>query len=390
MITAEAQGVSESSLLELVRALEPQIHAATDFLERECCLPEQLFEALRKTGLFRVSWWKSYGGLELDPLTQMDIFEELSRINGSVGWIGTFGGLTGLMAAMLEPAAISDLFPSHDHTAAGQYAPMGRAEKVPGGFKVTGRWSFGSGCRHAHAMHSGCVVFENGSPRIVNGQPELRQMSFLKEKCEILPDSWDTVGMRGTGSYDYTFKELFVPYEHSFSYFDPPRRDAPLYAFPALFLFSHLPVPLGIARGSIDTFIALSAEKRLSPGGRFLREDSGVQETVAEAGAALSAARSYAYDVLEDFWETACRGDELSRRQRALFRIALIYVTRVCKDVVASMFDAAASSSIRHGNPLDIQMRDMLTLAQHRVVQSKSYRPGGRILLGLETKDPFF
>jgi len=373
-----------------VRALEPQIRAAEDFLERECCLPEPLFEALRKTGLFRVSWWKSYGGLELDPLTQMDVFEGLSHINGSVGWIGTFGGLTGLIAAMLDPAAISDFFPSPDLTAAGQYAPMGRAEKVPGGFKVTGRWSFGSGCRHAHAMHSGCVVFENGSPRLVNGQPEIRQMTFLREKCEILPDSWDTIGMRGTGSYDYTVKDLFVPYEHSFSYFDPPRRDAPLYAFPGLFLFSHLPIPLGIARGAIDTFIGLSAEKRLAPGGRFLREDSGVQETLAEAEAALSAARCYAYDVVGDIWETVCRRGDLSRRQRAVFRIALIYVTSVCKDVVTSMFDAAASSSIRHGNPLDIQMRDMLTLAQHRVVQSKSYRPGGRILLGLETNDPFF
>jgi alkylation response protein AidB-like acyl-CoA dehydrogenase len=390
LITGEAERGSETLLLERVRALEPQIQAATDFLEKECYLPDNLFEGLRKTGMFRVSWWKSFGGLELDPLTQLDVFEELSRFNGSVGWIGTFGGLTGLIAAMLEPAAVPDLFPSPDHTAAGQYAPMGRAEKVPGGFKVTGRWSFGSGCRHAHVIHSGCVVFENGSPRIVNGQPEIRQVAFLKEKCELLPDSWNTIGMRGTGSYDYTVNDLFVPYEHSFSYFAPPRREEPLYAFPALFLYSHLPVPLGIARSSIETFIALSAEKRLSPSGRFLREDSGVQEMVAEAEAALSAARSYAHEVLEDFWETARRGDELTRRQRAIFRIALVYVTRVCKDVVASMFDAAASSSIRHGNPLDIQMRDMLTLSQHRVVQSKTYKPGGRILLGLETNDPFF
>lgn len=305
---AEARVVSQSSLLDSVRALEPQIRTAEDFLERECRLPEPLFEALRKTGLFRVSWWKSYGGLELDPLTQMDVLEELSRVNGSVGWIGTFGALTGLIAAMLEPGAIPDFFPSPDQTAAGQYAPMGRAEKVPGGFKVTGLWSFGSGCHHAHAMHSGCVVFENGSPRLINGQPEIRQMAFLREECEILPDSWNTIGMRGTGSYDYTVKDLFVPYEHSFSYFDPPRRDAPLYAFPGLFLFSHLPVPLGIARGAIDTFIGLSAEKRLAPGGRFLREDSGVQETVAEAEAALSAARCYAYDVVGDIWETVCRG----------------------------------------------------------------------------------
>lgn len=387
----EARVVSQSSLLNAVRMLEPQIRAAEEFIEKECCLPDPLFEALRDTGMFRVSWWKSYGGFELDPLAQMDVFEDLSRINGSVGWIGTFGALTGLIAAMLDPAAISDLFPSPDLTAAGQYAPMGRAEKVPGGFKVTGRWSFGSGCRHAHVMHSGCVVFENGSPlRLANGQPEIRQVSFLKDKCEILPDSWDTIGMRGTGSYDYAVKDLFVPYEHSFSYFDPPRRDAPHYAFPGLFLFSHLPIPLGIARGAIDSFVTLSAQKRLSPGGRFLREDNGVQEIVAEAEAALAAARSYAYNVVGSVWETLCRKGTLSQRQRTHFRLALIYVTRVCKDVVTSMFDAAASAAIHRGNPLDQQLRDILTVCQHRVVQTKTYRPGGKILLGLETNDPFF
>lgn len=389
-MAAEAREIAKPSLLEAVRALEPQIRAAESFLEKECRLPDSLFEALRNTGLFRVSWPKSSGGLELDPLTQMDVLEELSRVNGSVGWIGTFGALTGLITARLSQAAIDEFFPNPDITGAGQYAPAGRAEKVPGGFKVSGRWSFGSGCRHAHAMHSGCVVFENGSPRIVNGQPETRQVIFLKEKCEILPDSWDTLGMRGTGSFDYTVKDLFVPYEHSFSFTDPSRHKGPLWAFPGLFLFSHMPVPLGIARGAIDTFVALSAEKRLAPGGRFLREDSGVQEIVAGAEGALGAARAYAYDVVGDVWETVCRGSELSRRQRAIFRIALIHVTRVCKEVVTTIFDAAASSAIRHGNPIDLQMRDMFTLCQHRVVEPKTYRPGGKILLGLETNDPFF
>jgi indole-3-acetate monooxygenase len=115
-----------------------------------------------------------------------------------------------------------------------------------------------------------------------------------------------------------------------------------------------------------------------------------VQEIVAGAEGALGAARAYAYDVVGDVWETVCRGSELSRRQRAIFRIALIHVTRVCKEVVTTIFDAAASSAIRRGNPIDLEMRDMFTLCQHRVVEPKTYRPGGKILLGLETNDPFF
>jgi alkylation response protein AidB-like acyl-CoA dehydrogenase len=380
--------LDKSSLLESIRALQPQITASAEAMDRDCMVPMPLIEQLRGLGLFRLSWPRALGGYEADIMTQLEIFEEVSRLDGSVGWISCFGALSGITASKLDPTACRELFPTPDTVAAGQYAPIGRAERVKGGFKVTAHWSFGSGCRHAAIMTGGVTVYENGAPRMgANGRPEERTVLFPKEQCTILLDSWNTVGLRGTGSHDFTVKDLFVPYEHSFDYFDAPRYDGPLYTWAPLFLYSHCPMPLGIARAAIDEAIALGSQKRIWPSGRYLKEDAKFQETIALAEAALGAARSYVYSAVGDLWEALSQGRKPSPHERALFRLCQIHVSRVAKDVVTQMYDAAATSALQRGNPLDRQLRDVLTLCQHRVVQTKMYRPVGQVLLGVGSKD---
>ncbi len=377
-------------IVEAVQTLAPQIRDAVDTMETERCLPPSLVQAMKKTGVFRISWPRAYGGLELDPLSQVRIIEELSRLDGSVGWCGMIGAASGYVSAFLDPAAVQRLYADLDVVTAGQVPPMGRAELVDGGYRVSGRWGFGSGCRHADVIMAGCLIFENGAPRrLANGQPENRVMALPISACTIL-DTWDTSGLRGTGSHDYTIENVFVPQEHSFSFFDPPRCDGPLYALPQMFLVNHAGIPLGIARGAIDTIVELSAHKLMWPTRRLLREEGQVQEAVAEAEASLGAARSYVFSVIGDMWETLCQRNPLSPRQRALYRICLTYVHRVAKEVVSLMYDTAATSTIYRTNSLDRQMRDIFTACQHPVVQAKMYRPAGRLLLGLDPGDPFF
>jgi alkylation response protein AidB-like acyl-CoA dehydrogenase len=124
------------------------------------------------------------------------------------------------------------------------------------------------------------------------------------------------------------------------------------------------------------------------PAQRMLREEGQVQETMAWAEASLGAARSYAYEVIDDLWRTLCRGEKPSPRQRSLFRVMMVYVHRIGKDVVEAMYDTAATSAVFLPNPLDRYMRDILTACQHRIVHGKIYRPAGRLLLGLEPGDP--
>lgn len=381
-----------ASLLERIKALEPQIRAAADAIETERCLPDELVEALRTTGLFRASWPRAMDGLELDPMSQIRVLEELSRIDGSVGWLGTFASIGGLIGATIEPEAARELFPNPDVVPAGQYAPRGYAERVDGGYRVSGQWSFGSGCVHAEVITGGCFVTVDGEVQMLdNGMPEVCSVMVPKASVNILLDSWQVSGMRGTGSHDYTLSDVFVPTAHTsdsrFSAYHP----GPLYQFPALFLFAHVPMPLGIARAALDYVYELGETKRIQPGGRLLKEQGDAHEAVARAEAALGSARAWVFEVIEDIWETLCRGEEISKRQKAMFRLCLVHVSRTARDVVLQMYDLIGSTAIHLSSPIDRLLRDINTVCAHIVVQPKMYRPAGKILFGLDVKnDPFF
>ncbi|MEL0084160.1 MAG: acyl-CoA dehydrogenase family protein, partial [Gammaproteobacteria bacterium] len=351
---------NQSTLLQKIKALEPQVRAAADSIEENRCLPDDLLDGLRATGLFRATWPKSLGGLELDPMSQIEALEELSRYDGSVGWIGTFAAIGGLSVATLDPDSVKELFPTPDVVPAGQYALVGRAERVEGGYIVNGNWSFGSGCRHAGVITGGCVVTENGEPVIdENGMPEPLTIYVLKEEANIDLDSWQVTGMRGTGSHDYSLTDHFVPAKHTSDSRYRARRDEPLYSFPALFLFSHLPMPLGIARAALDYVYQMGDIKRIQPGRRLLKENGDAHEAVAKAEAALRSARAWAFEVIGDIWETQCRHEQLTNEQRALFRLCLVQVTRVARDVVTQMYDLVATSAIHQNSAIDRLMRDV-------------------------------
>ncbi len=160
--------------------------------------------------------------------------------------------------------------------------------------------------------------------------------------------------------------------------------------FPPLFLVSHAGVPLGIARNALDFVEEIVAQKKAIPGGQPMREDPTVQETIASCEAQLGAARSYVYSTLEDLWETLSKGDRPAPKQRAAYRMMMTYSHQAAKQLITTLYDTAATSSIFRSSRLDRDMRDILTACQHRVVHLKMYRPAGRLLLGLDPEEPMF
>ena len=377
-------------VLPAVEALAPQITDAADTMEAERRLPPALARALMEAGVFRMGVPRVYSGGEFDPMSQVQVVEELSRVDGSVGWLSMIGTAGGFLAAFLAPPVAQRLFGDTYSVTAGQLRPPQPADLVEGGYRVSGTWHFASGCQHATTLVCGCVVHERGQPRLLaNGRPETRVMLVPVSAATII-DTWHTTGMRGTGSHDFTVDDVFVPFEESPNMADPPQCPGPLYVFPPLFLVSHAGVPLGIARSALDFVEGLSAHKELMPSRRLLREDTQVQETVAWAEATLEAARSYVYRTLEELWETLCRGDRPSPRQRAHYRLMMTYSHQMAKQVVSALYDTAATSAIFRTSPLDRTMRDILTACQHRVVHLKMYRPAGRLLLGLDPEELFF
>jgi alkylation response protein AidB-like acyl-CoA dehydrogenase len=390
----EAQTIdATTSIIEATRALAPLIADCAPEMVAARRLPLRLVEELRKLGAFRMAVPKIYGGLELDPMTQVRVVEELSRMDGSVGWCAMISTAGSFMGAFLAPEVAQRLCGHKDFSIAGQAIPTGRADVAEGGYRVSGRFRLGSGCHHASVISGPCVVFKGGKPRQRDGDtPEVRTMLFSPSAVRIL-DTWYATGLSGTGSNDFLVEDVFVPSEESVSFLEPPFCHGPLYRFYPLFLVSHAGVPLGLARAAIEAVVELSQPKEGAAdpykfaGSRPLYQDSRAHEAIAVGEGALLAARSFAYSCIEDLWSTLCRNERLSPRQRALYRIMLIQVHRVAKDVVTSMYDLAATRAIYRTSPLDRIMRDITTACQHGVVHPRMYRVAGRLLLGLKSGD---
>lgn len=270
-------GIDQSSFIEAAKALRPEICASADEIETTRRLPELLVTAMAQTGLFRLWIPRSLGGEETDPITLIQVVEEVSRADGSVGWCLAIGGTYGAFGGYLSPEAAGEIYGADRLVrTAGAFRPFGEASVVEGGYRITGRWPLGSGCQHSAWIVGGCRITEGGRPLLAaEGTPVTRILFFPAAQCEIL-DTWHSIGLRGTGSHDYTVSDLFVPTRHSLSFRDPPAQPGPLYAMPTIAHFATVlaAVPLGIARHAIDLVTALAATKIASRTRRALHEDA--------------------------------------------------------------------------------------------------------------------
>jgi alkylation response protein AidB-like acyl-CoA dehydrogenase len=298
------------------------------------------------------------------------------------------------VSGFLSPAAAERWFGPADACLAGQLAPTGRADRVEGGYRVSGRFGFASGSGHATMMIAGCQVFEGGEPaRHPNGRPVVRSLIFPPSSCTVL-DTWHTTGLWGTGSHDYLVEDLFVAEEDGWDPAGPMHRTEPLFRYPPLFLVPHAGVPLGIARSAIDAVTDLAADKDIAPRGArserrsTLADDPRAHEAIARAEATLGGARALTYQVVEELWEVLLRDERVPKRLRGMYRVMMTHAHDTGRDVVGSMYDLAASSSIYRGAPLDRHLRDIHTACQHRMVHTRVYGPAGRLLLGLDSGDP--
>ena len=363
-------------------------------MDAERRLPESVVQALRDLGALRMAVPHEHGGPQLDPITQVAIVEELSRLDGSVGWCAMIAAASSYVAAFLEPDVAQRWFGPADACMAGQLAPTGRATKVEGGYRVAGRFRFGSGSGHATMLIAGCMVYDGDDVlRNERGHPVMRTAILAPNQVTIV-DTWFTMGLWGTGSNDYIVDDVFVADQDSWNPSGAMLRPEPLYGYPPLFLVPHCGVPLGIGRAAIDAVVDLAASKDLYPGAsrskaaRTLADDGQAQEAVAIAEAKLGSARAFTYATVAELWETLLRGERVQPRQRAIYRIMMTYAHQAAKEVVTALADVSSTSSIFRGEPLERALRDILTACQHRMVHPKIYVPAGRILLGRDSGDP--
>jgi len=373
------------SPLEAARSLAPRLRAAAERTEAERRLAPELVRELAAAGLFRLCVPRGLGGLEADATTLVEVIEEVARADGSAGWCTMIGATSGVVAAYLPEREAREIYGPPLAVSGGVFAPHGQAAAVPGGYRLSGRWPFASGCQHCDWLMGGALVMEDGAPRRNSrGVPESRMLLFPAREA-TLHDTWSVSGLRGTGSHDMEVRDLFVPRERSVSLQDDrPRERGPLYALP---VFGFLAVGvcavgLGIARAAIEALAALATEKTPTGSRRLLAERALVQAHVAQAEGALRAARAGLLEALAAVHDAAPRG--VTPRERALLRIAATHAARTSAQAVDAMYEAGGGSSIYAASPLQRHFRDVHVMTQHASVAPPTLELAGRVLLGLE------
>jgi indole-3-acetate monooxygenase len=308
------------------RGLADMTAAAADTAERDRRIPDKVLDQLHEARLFRMLYPRSVGGDEVEPGAYVLAVVELARSDGSVGWCVSIANSIGLFAPYLGLDAARKVFGDPRATCAWGPPNDSQAIAVPGGYRVSGRWDFASGCRHASWMGAhGTVVEPDGSLRLNKfGRPTIRTWLFPAEQATLL-DNWNPIGLRGTASESYAVKDLFVPEEFTGTREDPTlRRDrGKLYAFPQQTLYSVgiASVALGIARGMLEAFIDLALRKTPRGTGR-LADNAVVQAEIARAEAKLGSARAYLVDTVRDIYERADDIAPIDTGERARARLA--------------------------------------------------------------------
>lgn len=379
----------DSRVLVATHMLAPRIAADGDEIERDRRLPPSLVAALAGAGIFRMLVPRSLGGGEVSVATFSRVVETIGGADGSTAWCVSQAAVSATVAAFLPPESAREIFGQPGAIMAQGVGQQPRAMPAAGGYRVTGKWSFASGCRHATWLNAAGPVYDaDGTPlRRSDGSPESRIMMFPAGQAEI-HDTWQVSGLRGTGSDTYAIRDLFIPEERTVSWpRDAERREpGPLYAFSTGLLFAtgFASAALGIARGALDAFEALAGVKQPRAHQTLLRDNPIEQVRVAHTEAALRAARAFLHESIGAAWETATRGNEPTIEQRVLLRLAATSAIHRAAEVTRTAYHAAGATAIFESNPFERRFRDVHAVSQQIQASDTHYAATGRFFFGLE------
>jgi len=373
------------------RELGEGIAAASDEIARTRRIPDALLARLHEARLFRMLLPRSAGGDETEPAVYVAAIEELARHDGSIAWNTFVANSAALIAAYLEPAASCAIFADPRSTVAWGPPNAVRAKAVDGGYRLTGKWDFASGCRHARWMGAHCLVTEaDGALRLNRfGRPTIRTLLFPASEATLL-DTWRTIGLRGTASDSYSVSDLFVSEAFSTTREDPTlrRERGPLYAFTmqGLYATGVAGVALGIARAMLSEFIALASRKAPRNLAR-LADSAVVQADVARAEARLGSARAYLVETLAMIYARAGDAAPIDLTDRARVRLACTNAIHGAVEVADFAYKAAGVDAIFPGSPFERRFRDIHTLSQQIQARSAHFEQVGQILLGVPPEE---
>ena len=373
------------SPLDAARKLVPQIRSCAEQTDAARELPRPLFEALADAGLFRLALPHALGGAELDLPTYVQVIEELGKADASTAWVVNQCAIFATYAArMPRDVARVIWIDTPRSVVANTPLPSAQAIVVPGGYRVTGRQGFSTGCRHATWLAAHATIVENGQPRLDQGQPETRYMFVPAADAELL-DTWRVHGMRGTGTHHFAVKDVFVPAERTVLSVTAPLVEAgPLYRIPRTMLFASgdAAAALGMARTSLETFFELAGAKTPRAMQALLRDQSMIQVGVGQAEAHLRSGRAFLTEAVREIWAAATAGT-VTLDHRATLRLATTHGIRLAAQVIDTVYNAAGVTAVYDENLLQRHFQDIHVITQHLQGRLAHYELVGRYWLGL-------
>ncbi len=376
-------------------ALRSVIHGYRDEIEREQRLPKALVEQFHAAGFYSLVIPRELGGLQVDPLTYVRVVELLAEGAGSVGWNVANNSVLQLVTLGLPDEGVHEIYAHGADAVVAGTAVMGggRAVPVDGGYRVTGRWPFGSGCQESAWMLGSFQILDGTQPRrSPDGASVHWRGVFQRSEAQIVEGSWDVSGMRATGSFDWTVDDVFLPERRTMVHAGVPldnqwkRWPGVSYALPVQAWVGphHSAVITGIARAGIDALIELAGEKM--PRGRTDRlcENPQVQDAVGRADAILNAGRAYRSATIAELWNTVAAGQDTTLEQRARCRLAAVHATDSAREAMDLMYRHGGSTSFQRESRLAECWRDLHVVGQTAVLAPEWYPIGGRVLLKMD------
>jgi alkylation response protein AidB-like acyl-CoA dehydrogenase len=356
--------------------------------ERAGTLTDRVVRALGEAGLFGLAAPAALGGAEQGMETQIEVWEEITRADGSAGWCLMAGATASAFAgAYCAPEAAREMFRGRGWVVhAGQFAPRGQGAAQDDGYRVTGDYSFGSGCAHSAWIAAGFVPLHDGQPRLLeSGLPEMR-VAYLPRDEVLFRGNWHVAGLQGTGSFDYSILDKRVPGGFTFPLFvDRPNTGGSLYRLGVLSITAggHAGFALGIGRRALEEIEALAHQKTRMGAATTVAHSTRFQYDLARSEAKLRSARAFVFDVFGDIERTALAGDRPSLEQRALVRIATTWATEVAAEVADFAYKFAGTDSLRLPSDLQRAWRDVHAGTQHVFVDDKTYLDSAQVFLGI-------
>lgn len=354
--------------------------ACTGEFDNQAYVSQDIIDKLKQIGVYRALVPKRFGGNEWSPKQFCELIEQLSKADGSVGWVASFGMSPAYLGSLPE-ATLEQLYKdSPDIVFAGGIFPPQPAEITDAGVVVSGRWKFSSGCMGADIVGVGI------SPQKDNEAQGLPRMAVMPANKAQIDMTWDTVGLKGTGSHDLVVKDVLVAKEWTFVRGEPSKLPEPFFKYPSLSLATQVltVVGIGVAAAAIEEFQKLAPGKSSITGGAEIANRPVTQYEFAQAEAEFKAARVWFYDTMQIVWNEVLAGRTPSAEQISDMRLSCTHVARVCARVTRKIQMLAGMTAIYTHNPFSRFVNDTNVVTQHAFMGDATLQNAGLVSFGMK------